>query len=71
MKYLKKFIKIFIETKKYKPWMTDAEIAVIKQILINSKPKKILEWGAGSSTIFFSNLLPKKISWTSIEHNKK
>ena len=54
-----------------KPWMKYREIEIIKEILINLKPKKCLEWGAGFSTLYFPKLLDNNAQWISIEHEKE
>jgi len=54
-----------------KPWMRYREIEIIKEILINLKPKKCLEWGAGYSTLYFPKFLDSNAKWVSIEHEKE
>ena len=46
------------------------EIEVFKNLLNKYKPEKVLEWGAGGSTIHFSQLSFIK-SWTAIDDNWK
>jgi len=48
------------------PWLTEGSIDFIENFLIN-KDKKILEFGEGSSTLWFSDKCSKIIS---IEHNE-
>ena len=55
---------------KIKPWMKTREIEIIEQILINLKPSKVLEWGAGYGTLYFPNLIPLQSIYISIEHDK-
>ena len=51
-----------------KPWMRYREIDVIEEILERLRPTSCLEWGAGSSTLFFSALLPPAARWMAIDH---
>lgn len=48
--------------------MSDKEIKIIDDLIEERKPKTVLEWGSGGSTIYF----PKHDTikhWLSIEHN--
>lgn len=49
--------------------MSDLEIGIIDRLIESEKPKRVLEWGSGGSTVYF----PKKHEcierWLSIEHN--
>ena len=51
-----------------KPMMDDREIEVLHDLIASRKPRRVLEWGAGSSTIYWTNMFPD-IQWVSIEHN--
>jgi len=53
---------------KKKPYMRYREIEVVEEILYNLQPTSCLEWGAGSSTLFFPPKLSPKARWVSIEH---
>ncbi len=53
------------------PWMRYREIELIKNLILNLKPKATLEWGAGSGTDFFTDYISKDSKWISIEHNKE
>ena len=53
------------------PWMRYREIAMIKDLLANLKPKNILEWGAGDGTLYFTHFIPENSKWLSVEHNKE
>ena len=50
------------------PMMEPAEIEAIKGILRDFCPKRVLEWGAGGSTLFWPELFPE-IQWVTIEHD--
>lgn len=46
---------------KKKPYMRYREIEVVEEILYNLQPTSCLEWGAGSSTLFFPPKLHRKL----------
>ena len=50
--------------------MRDWEIDLIKSLLLARKPAKVLEWGSGYGTLYFSGLLGPDVHWTAIEHDK-
>lgn len=50
------------------PMMDKPEIAALREILFARKPKRVLEWGAGGSTLYWPALFPE-IDWWSVEHN--
>lgn len=51
------------------PFMGAHEIEAIRATLEGfRRPVRVLEWGSGRSTIYFSRLLPTGSSWHSIEH---
>jgi len=52
-----------------KPYMRPLEAEIIASIIQNLKPMKVLEWGSGYSTLYFSKLIPEDAIWISIEHN--
>lgn len=54
-----------------KPYMRPLEVEIITSIIQNLKPMKVLEWGSGYSTLYFSKLIPEDAVWISIEHNVK
>ena len=56
-----------IELKPY-PMMDKPEIEALRAILEEREPARVLEWGAGGSTIYWPKLYPD-IDWWSIEHN--
>lgn len=59
--------------KKYsiEPMMKQREKRIFEEIITNLKPKNILEWGSGYSTLYFPKLISETSNWTAIEHNKE
>lgn len=51
-----------------KPLMSDAEIAIMSQLLQDRRPRRCLEWGSGASTTYWSRLPPIR-QWLSLEHD--
>lgn len=52
------------------PMMSQQEVGIINDLLESRKPIYCLEWGSGTSTIYFPKMHAKNIrSWLSIEHN--
>lgn len=56
-----------LDTDKWLPMMRQKEIEIISAILAEKNPKRILEWGSGNSTVFFSRLTPRAEKWLAIE----
>jgi hypothetical protein len=56
-----------IELKPY-PMMDKPEIEALCAVLEERKPTRVLEWGAGGSTLYWPKLFPD-IKWLSVEHN--
>lgn len=52
------------------PYMKYKEIAIFKEIFQGLKPAKCLEYGCGTSTLYYLDFLPKTSQWYSIEHHK-
>lgn len=53
--------------------MADIDIQYFKNILLRYSSPKVLEWGSGTSTKYFTDFLrenKKEYSWVSIEHHK-
>jgi hypothetical protein len=48
--------------------MDEPEIAALRKILFARKPKRVLEWGAGGSTLYWPAMFPE-IEWVAVEHN--
>jgi predicted O-methyltransferase YrrM len=57
------------------PWMTESEIRFVECAFASVQPKRVLEWGAGASTFWFSTLLKQTIGqpelWLSVEHDRE
>lgn len=59
-----------------KPLMLDVEIRELERALLSAKgrPVRVLEWGSGGSTVYFTDYLRKNgvpYEWVSLEYNKK
>jgi len=61
-----------------KPWMKESEIKSLEKILLGLAkkpgPLRILEWGSGGSTAYFTDFLKRhgiSYKWLSLEYNKK
>jgi predicted O-methyltransferase YrrM len=55
-----------------KPWMRDDEVKAMEGVIRYLRPARVLEWGAGGSTLHFSRLarlVEPKVLWVSVEHN--
>lgn len=52
------------------PMMAIDEILLLSDIIRFAKPKHLLEWGAGFSTLYFSKRIDPNSHWFAIEHNK-
>lgn len=65
-----KYVSKILHKKIINPWMEYKELEIIKDILKRAKPLKCLEWGAGYSTIYFSNYVNSNSEWVSVEDNK-
>jgi hypothetical protein len=50
------------------PMMDEPEIAALRALLEERKPRRVLEWGAGGSTLYWPSMFPE-IDWWSVEHN--
>lgn len=50
------------------PFMEYFEIEAISFLLARLKPLKVLEWGSGQSTLFFSQFIDENSEWHAIEH---
>lgn len=57
-----------IKIKDNVPMMSEKEIGTIDYLIEKFKPRTVLEWGSGNSTLYFSRHDCIK-SWLSIEHN--
>ena len=50
------------------PWMKPREIEIVLDLLAKLRPRRVLEWGAGSGTLYFTRAYSEFETWTSIEH---
>ncbi len=71
LKENKKRIDKILNIKANSPYMKYKEIALLRELLINLKPEKCLEYGCGYSSLYFPKFLPKSATWMSVEHNLK
>jgi len=55
--YKDKIVETVIKRRITKPWMKYREIEIIEEILKNLQPQRVLEWGAGYSTLYFPKIL--------------
>ncbi|OEK01789.1 hypothetical protein BFP97_09795 [Roseivirga sp. 4D4] len=53
------------------PYMKYKEITIFQQLFTSLKPKKCLEYGCGTSTLYYLDFLPKETKWYSIEHHEE
>ena len=51
-----------------RPWMPQQEIAVMDAIFALKRPKRVLEYGAGGSTVRWS-AFPSVEEWVTVEHD--
>lgn len=51
-----------------KPLMFDKEIEIVSNLFVKHKPRSVLEWGSGFSTLYFSKLCNPQI-WDAVEHD--
>lgn len=50
------------------PMMNPKETMALRLLIGTRKPKRVLEWGAGASTLYFPKYFPS-VEWLSVEHN--
>lgn len=53
------------------PFMEDAEVKIIDEILKELRPVNCLEWGSGGSTIYFPTNHNYIKKWLAIEHDRE
>ena len=46
-----------------RPMMRYREINIIREVIAKVKPKKVLEWGSGYSTLYWHRQLSKDSTW--------
>jgi len=52
-----------------RPWMAEAEIEIVDSIFRALRPRRVLEWGAGGSTLYFPQRYGFVESWIAVEHD--
>jgi len=55
---------------KQKPWMADCEIEIMDSLFQAQRPKRVLEWGAGGSTLYWPQQYDFIEEWVAIEHDE-
>ena len=51
------------------PMMRYREINIINEVIANTNPKRVLEWGCGYSTLYYPKMIGNGGSWLSVDHN--
>ena len=54
-----------------RPWMQNADIRAIESVIEELSPQRVLEWGAGGSTIYWPPKFGFIQEWIAIEHNEE
>lgn len=60
-----------VEKADIRPMMADCEIEIMESLLETQQPKRVLEWGAGFSTVYWPERFPSILNWKAIEHDEK
>ena len=55
---------------KARPWMADVEIEIMDSLFKTQRPARVLEWGAGGSTLYWPPKYRFIKSWLAVEHSK-
>lgn len=53
----------------YAPYFPQEDMEAFESLVKSLKPKRVLEWGAGRSTVYWPPRIPNLECWVSIEHN--
>jgi hypothetical protein len=53
-----------------RPFMKYREILVFEEIHASLRPRRVLEWGAGTSSLYFPARMPFLESWLAVEHDE-
>ena len=53
------------------PWMADCEVEIMDSIFRTQRPKRVLEWGAGGSTLYWPPKYDFIEEWKVIEQDKE
>jgi len=51
------------------PFMRFREMIIFEELVTKLQPKRVLEWGAGYSSLYFPKFLKGDFTWISIENN--
>lgn len=51
------------------PMMADCELVIMRSLLWAQRPLRVLEWGAGDSTVYWPGQCPWLGEWVAIEHD--
>ncbi len=51
--------------------MKHREVEIVQELLHRFQPKRVLEWGAGYGTVFFTEGYPALERWVSVEHDRE
>jgi len=52
------------------PYMSDRDVQAIANVLSERQPSRVLEWGAGGSTVYWPRQFPFIRQWISVEHDR-
>jgi len=52
------------------PWMADCEIEIMDSLFEAQRPKRVLEWGAGGSTLYWPPKYDFIETWLAVERDK-
>ncbi len=69
--YRRKILSRIFNIEVYAPRMRYEEVEIIENLLKCLKPKNILEWGSGYSTLHFPEFISKDAKWRTLEHAKE
>ena len=51
------------------PYFPEQDMFAFESLLKSLKPRRVLEWGAGQSTVYWPPRIPSLECWVSVEHN--
>ncbi len=55
---------------KARPWMADVEIKIMDSLFEAQRPKRVLEWGAGGSTLYWPEKYDFIETWVAVERDR-
>lgn len=53
----------------HKAWMSVRDADILETLLVMLQPHRVLEWGAGRSTVWYPRVIARSAQWTTIEHD--